>query len=360
MITSLTSLRFLFALAVFVHHYHLRINEEIPFFENGYIGVSFFFILSGFILSYSYKERLLTGKMSKLDFYIARFARIYPLHLLTFVICIPLLIRINSVPDWKILTSNLFLIQSWIPDRAYYFSVNQPSWSISDEAFFYAVFPVLLYFFMKKSFNTKTITVAVCLLLYISLMFLPWKYHNAHALFYINPIFRVIDFAIGIIIYSIWNQNSQKKYDFNKWKATIFEVSSIGILIFMIWFSKYIPKTLLCACYYWLPISLIIYLFAIQQKGLVSILLSKKVFVLSGEISYAFYLFHKPVINYCNIVMVKLKTIEWWNNQIFLRFILIFIALYIVSLLSFYYFETPTNRKIKSIYKNYKQNLSIR
>lgn len=196
MIKSLTSLRFFFALAVFLHHYSVK---GAVIFENGFIGVSFFFILSGFILSYSYKDRLFSGNISKWDFYVARFARIYPLHLLTFLMFITLLVYNNNLPDWKVLFSNLFLFQSWIPFKHYYFSVNEPSWSISCEAFFYAVFPALLYFFMRGSRNTKIIVIASCLLTYAVSLLYPWKPQHAHALFYVNPIFRLVDFGIGVL-----------------------------------------------------------------------------------------------------------------------------------------------------------------
>jgi len=356
MIKPLTSLRFFFALAVFLHHY---IVGDSAIFANGFIGVSFFFILSGFILSYSYKDRLFSGKTSIWDFYVARFARIYPLHLLTFLAFIPLLVYTNSVPNWKVLFSNLFLFQSWSPYRNWYFSVNFPSWSISDEAFFYAVFPVLLYFFMKKSCYAKTIAIAVCLLVYAVSIFYPWEQYQAHALFYVNPLFRLVDFGIGIVLYSIWDNYSQKKYNINKLKATILEIGSIGILIFMIWFSKYIPKTFTYACYYWLPMSAIIYLFAIQQKGFVTILLSKKVLVLLGEISYAFYMFHIPVIRYSDAIIKKISETGWQIHEL-TRFIIVFTAIFTISFLSFHYFETPINRKIKGLFKKYKLKHSLR
>lgn len=96
MIKPLTSLRFLFALMVFTSHldfvkgapsWYNWLSRNI-FFE-GYLGVSFFFILSGFVLSYSYKEKIIYHSISLKDFYIARFARVYPLHLLTLFLILP-------------------------------------------------------------------------------------------------------------------------------------------------------------------------------------------------------------------------------------------------------------------------------
>lgn len=106
--------------------------------------------------------------------------------------------------------------------------------------------------------------------------------------------------------------------------------------------------------------SAIIYIFAIQQKGFVSTLLSNKMLVLSGEISYAFYMFHLPVIRYCDSVFVKIRAMTGYEIHEMLRFSAVFIAIFAMSLLSFYYYESPLNRKIKDIFKKYKLNLSLR
>ena len=98
MIKPLTSLRFVFALMVFASHLSFleySPNESIrnaylSVFREGYIGVSFFFILSGFILAYNYGARILDSITDIGSFLKARFARIYPLHLLTMLMAIPL------------------------------------------------------------------------------------------------------------------------------------------------------------------------------------------------------------------------------------------------------------------------------
>lgn len=84
MIDTLTSLRFIFALMVFgAHCYVIDDFFDAHFFKEGFVGVSFFFVLSGFILSYNYREKLLERRISRRTFWVARIARIYPLHWLT-------------------------------------------------------------------------------------------------------------------------------------------------------------------------------------------------------------------------------------------------------------------------------------
>ena len=110
MIKPLTSLRFFFAFCVFLCHlYFLR---ESKFFHSiftnvlseGFLGVGFFFILSGFILALNYKDKFRKKTISLKKFYISRFARIYPMHFITLLAAIPI-----SVLKLKIILANLFL-----------------------------------------------------------------------------------------------------------------------------------------------------------------------------------------------------------------------------------------------------------
>lgn len=103
MINTLTSLRILFALMVFgAHCYVLDPSFDTHFFKEGFVGVSFFFILSGFIIAYNYEEKLLEKITTKRTFWVARIARIYPLHLLTLLIaaCIGGYVQYNDTTDW--------------------------------------------------------------------------------------------------------------------------------------------------------------------------------------------------------------------------------------------------------------------
>ena len=84
MITPLTSLRFIFALMVFgAHCYVIDSFFDAHFFKEGFVGVSFFFVLSGFIISYNYQRKLQEKQTSWRTFWVARIARVYPLHWLT-------------------------------------------------------------------------------------------------------------------------------------------------------------------------------------------------------------------------------------------------------------------------------------
>jgi peptidoglycan/LPS O-acetylase OafA/YrhL len=109
----------------------------------GYLGVSFFFVLSGFILVYVYSGR----QIQKRRFWQARFARIYPVYLFSLIVSIPALIMFSPMTrqahlTFLALTANPLLLEAWFPRLL--FTWNPAAWSLSAEAFFYLVFPFVL------------------------------------------------------------------------------------------------------------------------------------------------------------------------------------------------------------------------
>jgi peptidoglycan/LPS O-acetylase OafA/YrhL len=138
---SLTGLRFFAALLVVIHH-TFRDLVDVPVVSDavwlGTVGVSFFFALSGFVLTWSLRDA-----DTKRAFYRRRFARVYPLHLLTLLLAVPFFLFVGKGIDPGQLVLAGGLLQAWIPDGNVYFGMNAPSWSLSCEALFYAAFPFL-------------------------------------------------------------------------------------------------------------------------------------------------------------------------------------------------------------------------
>ena len=136
MIASLQSWRFIFALMIFLHHF--PVNGKGLFEAGGSCGVSFFLILSGFVMAAGYGDKVLSPSFSFGNYMIKRGARIYPLHLLCFLVALVLAYKnIDGFYLLKLLP-NLLLLQSWIPIQGIYFSGNAVSWCLSDLVFFYA------------------------------------------------------------------------------------------------------------------------------------------------------------------------------------------------------------------------------
>ncbi len=116
-----------------------------PVVNAGYASVSYFILLSGFVLGYNYNARARAGELDTVRFYKARFTRLYPIYLLS------LLLAWRVVPEeWGAHTHGMFwtgmvltplLLQGWIPSIATF--LNTPAWTMSAESFYYLIFPWL-------------------------------------------------------------------------------------------------------------------------------------------------------------------------------------------------------------------------
>lgn len=145
-LNALTSLRFFAALAVVYYHSGAGFaagSRFIPkaienILNNGWLGVPFFFILSGFILTYAHADMQIERTDLK-RFFVARFSRLYPVYLLTLAISIPFVDHFSLSTDWY----QFFLLQKWFPGSGAT-DWNFVAWTLSVELFFYLVFPFAL------------------------------------------------------------------------------------------------------------------------------------------------------------------------------------------------------------------------
>ncbi|MFE5208778.1 acyltransferase family protein [Streptomyces sp. NPDC056600] len=145
---SLTGMRFVAALLVFAFHttwqtaYVAGTGGDVlgdVFANAGFYGVSFFFVLSGFVLTWSARP-----EDTKAAFWRRRLVKIYPNHLVTFLIAAVLMLIAADAFTTKGTLANLFLVQAWIPEIQVPNTMNAVSWSLSVELFFYLSFPLLL------------------------------------------------------------------------------------------------------------------------------------------------------------------------------------------------------------------------
>lgn len=150
---SLTGLRFLAALAVFGFHVTL-FNSPIPpndavnpfrdhglaesletvFSKAGYLGVSFFFVLSGFVIAWSYRPGRPASYLRR------RLVKVFPNHLVVWAFAMVLFA--GAFTPWRTAVLNLFLLHSFSPDATVYVAVNPPAWTLCSELLFYVLFPV--------------------------------------------------------------------------------------------------------------------------------------------------------------------------------------------------------------------------
>lgn len=150
-IKALTSLRGIFALWVVAYHLavwpHPAAHLYPRFFEKGYLGVDFFFILSGFVLAGSHagKFGLWPSWRQYLDFMVRRIGRMYPLHLLVTAVCVGAAWGFGKpYSPYQVATESM-LIHRWPFVPAIFQAINGPAWSISSEMLANALFPVFAF-----------------------------------------------------------------------------------------------------------------------------------------------------------------------------------------------------------------------
>nr|WP_275402553.1 acyltransferase [Streptomyces sp. SID13031] len=144
-VESLTGLRWWAAFFVFAHHMtNLAPLPIFDFLKYGTSGVTFFFVLSGFVLTWSAQPG------TKIHtFYRRRFARIWPAHIVALIPAIFVFYRFDPPTNmwWikpvsvTVLVLSVFLLHGWSNDSAILYGGNPASWTLSVEAFFYAYFP---------------------------------------------------------------------------------------------------------------------------------------------------------------------------------------------------------------------------
>ncbi|MEJ2885814.1 acyltransferase family protein [Actinomycetospora aeridis] len=154
---SLTGLRFIAAFAVFLFHTGLSMNPmnltgpavspfaddtvahwyELIFSNAGFVGVSIFFVLSGFVISWSARPGHSAG-----GFIRRRLMKVFPNHVVMWAVV--LLLFASQRADWAVWLPNLFLVHAWIPDLTIALGVNMPAWSLGSELLFYLLFPLLI------------------------------------------------------------------------------------------------------------------------------------------------------------------------------------------------------------------------
>lgn len=297
--------------------------------NEGFIGVTLFFILSGFILSYSYQEKLNSKQSSISQFYIARIARIYPLHVITLLLSLHFfIINIATLPK---LLSNLLLLQAFIPLPDYYFSLNAPSWSISVEMFFYLLFPLLI---RLNSFYLLLLST-----IFITVKIITSNYSNEfqHAMLYISPLLRLPDFLIGILAYRC---RQKLTYVFSFFSVNLLQIFALITLAIFIYFSPYVAIAHRYDIYYIIPMSFLIFSLSINGGGIAQIL-SNKIIVYLGEASFSLYMTHQLVIRY--LVEINERHNIFPIGQFLLLVIITCLA---VSLIFYKYIELPSKNLV--------------
>lgn len=314
---ALTSLRFFAAFHVVMFHLHaLQIVEGRGLYRQiasvGYVGVSLFFVLSGFILVYTYAGRAWTNG----EFWRARFARVYPAYLFSLVLTAPgffyvcIKLKDLDIPFFAWFKAHLavsaalppLLLQAWWPMTA--LAWNAPAWSLSVEAFFYAAFPFLVAWLMGARRETLPRILAASWLVSLALSGGYWLLapdglaHTDDVLlnaFWLNalkfnPLARLPEFVLGMCLGFLFLRAAVDR----KWATTLL-LAGVAAFLAIVTVSAWIPYPILHDSALAPAFAAIIYGLALRPSWIG--FLEIKPLVLLGDASYTLYLLHNFVLS---------------------------------------------------------------
>jgi len=304
-IESLTGVRFIAAFMVFLFHSSLlklfRIygtNQgpyDIVVHNSGFLGVSFFFVLSGFVLTWSARESDTT-----LLFYRRRLLKIYPNHIVTWALAMVLFAAVFYSTTSAVF--NFFLLQAWSPDAGIFFGINIPAWSLCCEIFFYLCFPLLLWA-VRKIRPTRLWWYAIGVAVLILLMPViaqslpasptfgpgnigtPYYGHSTTQFWFVSifPPVRMLDFVLGILMARI--VLTGRWINLPVAPALLLLVASYVASLFEPWLYQVNSANIL-------PLALLVAAIATADVRGRRSFLKSPVMQRLGEMSYAFYLLH--------------------------------------------------------------------
>ncbi len=378
---EITSLRFVAAFAVLLLHYRELLGPlpdwVLRGFVGGQYGVTFFFVLSGFILTYNYQDWFARGVQEKsyLRFQRLRFARIYPIYVFGLLLDTPwhLIERVQTGQlaasgheYWASWLLNLVGLQAWVPGVPYAMFWNTPAWSVSAEFFFYATFPFVCGWLARHIrsqaglLGALLLVVAAGTALYaLAVYLMTYTLHASDQTRYIvmvyNPLLRYSEFLSGCLLgqYFIRMRGGAdyfgKRLSDSAVARNTLLVVCLAAIAWRVWSSDYIGPN---ANLWLLDVSMKYSVFIVPFAGVImavacgrtflSWLLANPLMVLLGEASYALYIIH-------------------WSGQTFLqmRFLgaygtppvhaLFLIATVAASVLCYRLIEAPMRRRLRGM-----------
>ena len=338
------------ALFVLLLHYNQSVGgynflEIAPFISFGHTGVDVFFILSGYILSYVYWQKLSNFSWKGVwNFFVLRFSRIYPAHIvaLTFVVALYLLAKF-------IFEYSFNDPQNWVPEDLIYSITmthgwgvtgiglwNAPSWSVSSEWMAYLIFPFGFPILMRLG---KALWIAICIILLVSIWWVYGAEGNDLSFSFTTSvvIFRILsEFWLGSIVFLLAGHTRPR---------ISYDVLVIGILLL------FATAPIIGLADYELIMLVPLLIIALHKcKGPVASLFSSDFLVFLGRISYSIYIIHFPV----NIVLKYAYGLLAISDMGFLVNSIWYIGMIIVTIICGWvlheFVEVPARRAISKRY----------
>ena len=341
---EIDGLRAIAVLAVIFYHSQIKFFN-INFFNGGFIGVDIFFVISGYLISsIILKELYTTGKFSFSYFYERRARRLLPVLFLVMLFSMPaawIYLLPNTFIDFSksILSSLIFSsnFYFWIEGQQYatQSALLKPflhTWSLSVEEQFYIIFPLFLLFVFK--FFKKYLLLILFFIIFLSLMLATWGSYTSPSFNFYMLTSRLWELLAGAALASLELRYGRKS------KIVIAQsLSFLGIALIIYSIIFFNDKMLHPSFYTILPIiGVMLLIWFLNEKLILNTILSSKLFVSIGLISYSLYLWHYPIMAFDRIKDFspsESDKMQW----IFLTFLF--------SIISYFLVEKPFRNKKK-------------
>ena len=352
---ALTGVRFVAAFMVVLLHARGALRLDVPpllrrVAESGQLSVTLFFILSGFILVYTYAraDRPDSLSVSRATFWRARFARIYPVYALGLLLDAPFFLGAWSSGGLHLsgpvtLALAPTLLQAWVPPSACVW--NCPGWSISAEAFFYLLFPALLP--LALTLSSRVAWARLTLLWLLSLLpvtavlllnpALPRGVPALDVLYY-GPLFRLPEFLLGMALAQrfLTVPPGARAARTARWVSLV--VIAALVLAGPAVMNNNLRNVLSIPAFGALVWGLA------PGQGRVAVTLARPVAVYLGEISYGLYILHAPLLN----VMVTLGARTWVQGRpVFLTLGAVLTCVILLAGLTYRFLERPAQAALR-------------
>lgn len=345
-INQINFLRFVAAFFILLFHFGRDVQSLAwgkNFWEISNTAVSFFFFLSGFILVYVYIYRDI--KQAR-QFYIARFARIFPLYCIALILmALPLFLKSNLNSIDFILS--IFMLQAWVP--GYSQIINIPAWAISVQLLFYLLFPFLLPYFKSHRSNKRILSIMFILwignlivhIVLYNLTTIPEASLRFKDFVFYHPITHLSTFILGSFAATFYINNKSRITRFSYLLIILPIVVFLLITVIPNPIIKYHHNGLFSPLFFLIIIGL-----AAGNESILSKIFNLPVFVKLGDLSYAIYIFQGPVFYYFYGVLANLD-IKLSKDQFFWIFIVILV---LFSFIIHQTIEATFRKKIKQIF----------
>lgn len=204
---------------------------------------------------------------------------------------------------------NLILLQSWVPNKIWYFSCNGLSWYLSSLLFCYIAYPALVKVIplIRRQRRYAVWLLLAIMLLYATIVFtIPEA--TVHAIVYISPAMRVIDFIIGMLLWNwlLYIQKHSDKFVTNMGVKAACALQLMALIIMTSFFVNYVicgfPERFGLASYWWLPCILLIITFAVfdNHDTVVNRFFQMRGIQKFADLSFSFFMIHTLYLSLWN------------------------------------------------------------